>query len=768
MIKYDCRRTRPEYFSQKDKENLEKILTFYCKETKMSYKQGLNEVAAPFLLLTTSLSNSYQLFCLFMKRNLQDFFDDEEFLSLQMFLKFLEFLLKYHEPDLYFFLKTNDLTPELFATPWFLTVFCSKIPIDLVYILWDLYLFDNDRINILFLALALLQNSKDEIMNSDLSNLPQYLTTLSFKTSKAIEEIYLRAKEIKAKTPKSFLLFILEKSQSHKKPRNIEEILNRLDSLGSFAINPNEIMHNFYRDSLKCPRNCVFCPLKPRYLSYEILDLFKEFPHLENFFLVSQKKKNNLNFLIIDFRNNRTSGILNKSHLVPENQNPSELILSLKELKGKYHIILMGERKTEFMLKFIQDRFQYISRFEDFEELHELHQKHKLEMINHNKENCEFCNNLKSANKSNGFIELFKTLFNKKTIEKVQLMDTLSDNYEEYEEKMNENKINDKMNLIYNKEKSVEFSENKEEKIGDKLKEISPNINEKNVLNINDDYKKFLNENNPIIDKNWNKELSYKKFIEQNGFPILQTNKENYFSQFNSKKNHVFKKFTQENDKENQKTTAIKTFNKNTVFYNKIKDPLLANYAKTGLLRSIIFEKIEERLALFKSFQNQNDSFSWFLCRKIKETSPGYYIMKNSILILIDDAILTMKFDKKIIKILEKFSAYGKKKVIDENTLNDNEKFKIKSFFPLKTLFKISSKKFNTSILSFYYKTPTLGKVKNNFPEYLNFIQNIETQKNFLKKQKGDGLNLNDLFKEWHLEKDVNILFILELIKIKF
>jgi len=59
VIKNDCNRTRikdqeliPEF-----KEKLEKYLVLYCKHSGIKYKQGLNEIFAPFLLLKAKLKN---------------------------------------------------------------------------------------------------------------------------------------------------------------------------------------------------------------------------------------------------------------------------------------------------------------------------------------------------------------------------------------------------------------------------------------------------------------------------------------------------------------------------------------------------------------------------------------------------------------------------------------------------------------------------------------------------------------------------------------
>ena len=51
VIKCDVDRTKSEEFNSNERDLLEILLTLYCKETGTSYKQGMNEVLAPFLLL---------------------------------------------------------------------------------------------------------------------------------------------------------------------------------------------------------------------------------------------------------------------------------------------------------------------------------------------------------------------------------------------------------------------------------------------------------------------------------------------------------------------------------------------------------------------------------------------------------------------------------------------------------------------------------------------------------------------------------------------
>ena len=129
--------------------------------------------------------------------------------------------------------------------------------------------------------------------------------------------------------------------------------------------------------------------------------------------------------------------------------------------------------------------------------------------------------------------------------------------------------------------------------------------------------------------------------------------------------------------------------------------------------------------------------------------------MKNCLLFITDDAIFSIKLEKTLIKIIEKCSS---KKQITEQLLQQNcDTLKIKSFFPLKMLFKISSKKFNSSILSFYYKTPKIDKINKN---YEVFLKEFSAKKIMRKNRENrENYNMNQMFKDWHLSTEVFYLF---------
>ena len=105
---------------------MELILTHYCKRQGVRYKQGLNEVLAPFVNFHqygVDQSHIFDLFSKFVEKFLPNAFVDDEFTSLQCWFTMFNLLLKYHDPQLHQFLNANELPPECYATPWFLTLF---------------------------------------------------------------------------------------------------------------------------------------------------------------------------------------------------------------------------------------------------------------------------------------------------------------------------------------------------------------------------------------------------------------------------------------------------------------------------------------------------------------------------------------------------------------------------------------------------------------------------------------------------------------------
>lgn len=128
IILNDCERTRvkerrlvPEF-----RDNIQRVLVKFCKSNKTAYKQGLNEILAPFLMLKNhlelSLHQVYNLFFAFVSRFCSKFYIEHKLDDLKSYFKLLNVLLKYHEPSLYKLLDDYLIVTEMYSTNWILTM----------------------------------------------------------------------------------------------------------------------------------------------------------------------------------------------------------------------------------------------------------------------------------------------------------------------------------------------------------------------------------------------------------------------------------------------------------------------------------------------------------------------------------------------------------------------------------------------------------------------------------------------------------------------
>ena len=70
-----------------------------------------------------SLSRVMNVFTLFVNKYLRNYYHEEDFYALKSSLGLLKLLLKYHDPMISNLFEYALITPEMYATPWLLTVF---------------------------------------------------------------------------------------------------------------------------------------------------------------------------------------------------------------------------------------------------------------------------------------------------------------------------------------------------------------------------------------------------------------------------------------------------------------------------------------------------------------------------------------------------------------------------------------------------------------------------------------------------------------------
>lgn len=141
----------------------------------VGYPQGMNFIIMPMLFnmpeeeafcLLVRLMNKYQLRELFV----------QDMPGLHLHLYQFERLLEDLEPALYCHLNRRGVTPKLYATQWFLTLFAYRLPLQLVMRVFDLILCEGLEGAILKFGMALMQKNVDTLLGmNDMQALTNYM-----------------------------------------------------------------------------------------------------------------------------------------------------------------------------------------------------------------------------------------------------------------------------------------------------------------------------------------------------------------------------------------------------------------------------------------------------------------------------------------------------------------------------------------------------------------------------------------------------------------
>ena len=311
-IQNDSKRTRVrERFNFNDFESvLQKLLIYFCKLNNIEYKQGLNEVLGPFLLLKVklpklTLSKIYNLFTLFIDLFFSNYYYEVELFSFRSSISLVNLLLKYHDPSLYTLFKENNISPEMYAINWLLTTYANKNSLEITYTLWDTMLEENDQLFIHFMVIAFLLYHKKKFFETDGSSIPVFFSKNQIGTKELLTEIVKSAREIRKNTPISFRLLVKNLEIFKSRTNRVKEMYEKYNPeqilampvlaeelLSSMYIKKrntpciNEICNNFFVNEETNNSNEIYCEI-----------------------CRNQNLKNNIKYIIVDLRNNSDSPI---------------------------------------------------------------------------------------------------------------------------------------------------------------------------------------------------------------------------------------------------------------------------------------------------------------------------------------------------------------------------------------------------------------------------------------------------------------------------
>ena len=383
-IQNDSRRTRVrERFNFIDFESaLQKILVYFCKLNDVEYKQGLNEVLGPFLLLKVKipklkLSYIYNLFTLFIDYFFSNYYYESELFSFRSSISLVNLLLKYHDPTLYTLFKENNISPEMYAINWLLTTYANKNSLEITYTLWNTMLEENDQLFMHFMVISFLLYHKHKFIETDGSSIPVFFSKNQIATKEMLTEIVKGAREIRKNTPISFRILVRNLEIFKSRTTRVKEMYEKYnpEQILAMPVLAEELLGNMNskKKIIPCPNDkCDNFFINEEKVNNEVITSNPcEICKIHNF-------KESLKYIIIDLRNKNDSqikdSIINEGTLIFINNDllPQEIINKgnageklaeqidkLKNSNNKIHVVLMTNDTDDY------DEFEY--KYQDTE-----------------------------------------------------------------------------------------------------------------------------------------------------------------------------------------------------------------------------------------------------------------------------------------------------------------------------------------------------------------------------------------------------------------
>ena len=184
IIKLDIIRTSFDKDEEKKREQIGNMLKAIAKELpSLNYCQGMNQIAS--FLLDVCDNDEEEAFFVFISLMLDSDYSNlfkNELEKLNLLFYQFERILSNSLPEIYFYLKNNNITPGYFVSPWFITLFTDafidKAEINnkkIIMKVFDLFIFGGWKA-IIKVGMSLLKFNEYKILNTPIEELLNYLT----------------------------------------------------------------------------------------------------------------------------------------------------------------------------------------------------------------------------------------------------------------------------------------------------------------------------------------------------------------------------------------------------------------------------------------------------------------------------------------------------------------------------------------------------------------------------------------------------------------
>ncbi|KAI5742354.1 hypothetical protein M8J77_006460 [Diaphorina citri] len=174
------------------------------------YWQGLDSLCAPFVFLNfNDEATAYACFSTFIPKYLHNFFLRDNSAVVREYLSKFSHLIAFHDAELANHMSEINFIPELFAIPWFLTMFSHVLPLHKIFHLWDKLLL-GDASFPLFIGVSILKQLRETLLSSGFN---ECILLFSDLPEVDIEQSVTDSIDIYCVTPRS-ITFRMHESES--------------------------------------------------------------------------------------------------------------------------------------------------------------------------------------------------------------------------------------------------------------------------------------------------------------------------------------------------------------------------------------------------------------------------------------------------------------------------------------------------------------------------------------------------------------------------
>lgn len=164
-IRNDCMSLAKDLVSEEAEQlsvasDIESIMTTLSKNLDLAYTpdNGWIEVIKVLMKMKMQKEETYACLEVMVKKYIPRQSSEDQAYHL------LRLLILYHDPELCSFLDSKKVHPEQYTASWFRSLFASQCSYEVTQAIWDTYLVIGDPFHVFFVALVILINSRDQIL----------------------------------------------------------------------------------------------------------------------------------------------------------------------------------------------------------------------------------------------------------------------------------------------------------------------------------------------------------------------------------------------------------------------------------------------------------------------------------------------------------------------------------------------------------------------------------------------------------------------------